>query len=79
MASAKEKYKQEKGQVQPARAEDVRRYTDNDLDQLASATAVALAALADIIEDTVTPESVDTRVKFLRQLSQEVSRLGIPF
>lgn len=57
----------------------IKRFSDNDLDQLTTAVAVALGSLADSYELEETPEERKTRVDFLRKLSQEVQKLGVPF
>lgn len=59
------------------------RWSDNDLDKLATATAVALGACADILADLAPSEvprdEIEKRLNFLRVLAQEVQTLGIPF
>lgn len=76
---------EEKGVKARAHSQNVpriKRFSDNDLDQLTTAVSVALGALADVLTDLTqdAPSTVtEERVTFLRQLSQEVQRLGIPF
>lgn len=60
------------------------RWSDNDLDQLSTATTVALGACADLLAeisrlDDNDTEAVQEKLDFLRKLAQEVQRLGIPF
>lgn len=59
----------------------IKRFTDNDLDQLTTATAIALGAIADLLADVKDPGDTETeeRIDFLRKLSQEVQKLGVPF
>lgn len=82
MANGQQEEKGVKARANQGNVPRIKRFSDNDLDQLTTAVAVALGSLADWWDpetDEVSPEERKTRVDFLRKLSQEVQKLGVPF